>query len=74
MRFVEARYEEGILRPAQPLSLRPGERVNLIVVRRPDPARWDLDRIMKNDKGEAAALAEQGLAGWADALDEEDRS
>lgn len=74
MRLVEARYEDGLLRPTEPLPLRPGERVNLIVVRRPDPGRWDLDRLAKIANEGDLALAEQGLADWAETLDREDRS
>ncbi len=40
VRPVEALYENGVLRPAKPLNLKPGERVGLIVVRHPDGARW----------------------------------
>jgi predicted DNA-binding antitoxin AbrB/MazE fold protein len=72
MRFIEARYEEGLLRPEAPLALTPGERVALIVVRHPDPKRWDLARLGKSGAEEDRALAEQGLAEWADALDDED--
>ncbi len=68
MRFVEARYEDGLLRPVEPLGLRAGERVKLIVVRRPDPSRWDLDRLAKGGASEDLALAEQGLAEWSTAL------
>jgi predicted DNA-binding antitoxin AbrB/MazE fold protein len=74
MRFIEARYEEGLLRPETPLALTPGERVALIVVRHPDPKRWNLERLAKSGTEEDQALAEQGLAGWADALDDEDHS
>jgi len=74
MRLVEARYEEGLLRLSRPLPLRVGERVGLIVARRPDPKRWDLDRLAKSGKEEDRQLAEQGLTGWAAALDEEDGS
>ena len=73
MRLVEARYEEGLLRPDEPLPLRPGERVGLIVVRRPDPKRWDLERLAKSGREEDLALSEQGLEQWAAALDAEDR-
>jgi predicted DNA-binding antitoxin AbrB/MazE fold protein len=73
VRTIEARYEDGLLRPESPLALRPGERVALILVRRPDPERWNLDRLAKGGAGEDLALAEQGLAEWADALDAEDR-
>jgi predicted DNA-binding antitoxin AbrB/MazE fold protein len=72
MRPVEARYEEGLLKPAQPLKLREGESVGLIVVRRPDPARWDLKRLAKG-ASEDEALAATGLDAWADALEAEDR-
>lgn len=73
MRFIEARYEEGLLKPDEPLALTPGERVALIVVRHPDSRRWDLERLAKSGVEEDRALAEQGFAGWADMLDEEDR-
>ncbi len=68
---VEARYEQGLLKPEAPLALRPGERVALIVVRHPDPKRWDLARLGRN-AAEDSSLAEEGLADWADALDQED--
>jgi predicted DNA-binding antitoxin AbrB/MazE fold protein len=71
VRPVEALYENGILRPAKPLNLRPGERVGVIVVRQPDRARWDLTRLAsQNEDGELAAA---GLDDWAAALDREDR-
>lgn len=74
MRVIEARYEEGLLKPETPLALTPGERVALIVVRHPDPRRWNLERLAKSGAGEDQVLAEQGLAEWADALDREDHS
>jgi len=48
MRVIKARYEEGLLRPETPLALTPGERVALIVVRQPDPRRWNLERLAKS--------------------------
>ncbi len=72
MRPVEALYEDGLLRPAKPLNLRPGERVAVIVVRRPDPGRWDMDRLTllsADDEG----LTTAGLDDWAAALEREDR-
>jgi predicted DNA-binding antitoxin AbrB/MazE fold protein len=71
MRLIEARYEGGLLKPETPLALRQGERVALIVVRHPDPKRWDLDRLAKSGAEEDRLRAEQGLAEWADALDRE---
>ncbi|MBI4460628.1 MAG: antitoxin family protein [Acidobacteria bacterium] len=73
MRLVEARYEKGILRPTEPLPLRSGESVNLIVVRRPDPSRWDITRLAKSETAEDLTLAEMGIEDWAAKLDEEDQ-
>lgn len=73
MRPVAARYENGVLRPAAPLPLRPGEQVAVIVVRRPDPARWNLDRLA-SQPAEDEALSEAGLDEWANALDREDQT
>ena len=74
MKLVEASYESGILRPSEPLPLRQGERVNLIVVRQPDPSRWNLARLKECSQDTDTPLAEQGLADWAKALDDEDRN
>ena len=71
MRPVEALYENGLLRPAKPLNLRPGERVRVIVVRQADPSRWDLARLAATST-EDAELAVTGLDGWAANLDHED--
>ena len=73
MRFVEARYEKGMLKPTEPLALRSGESVNLIVVRRADPSRWDIHRLAKSGNTEALALAEQGIEDWAAKLEQEDQ-
>ena len=72
MRPVEARYEDGLLKPAKPLPLRPGEHVAVIVVRQPDPKRWDLARLATTSADEDMALAEAGLSDWAEQLDSED--
>lgn len=74
VRVVEAQFEDGVLVPTQRLSLRPGEQVSLIVVRRPDPSRWDLARLAKTANGEDLALAEQGLIEWAGELDAAERT
>ena len=73
VRLVEAQYEDGVLRPVERLGLRSGERVSLIVVRRPDPRRWDLTRLSNTSNEEELSLAEQGLAQWSNALDETER-
>ena len=72
MRVVEAEYEKGLLRPSTPLALRPGERVRLIVFRKPDPSRWDFARFVNRSGADEAALTEQGLEDWVANLDEED--
>jgi predicted DNA-binding antitoxin AbrB/MazE fold protein len=72
MRPVEARYEDGMLKPAQPLKLRQGETVGVIVVRHPDRSRWDLKRLA-SAAAEDEALAASGLDAWADTLEDEER-
>jgi predicted DNA-binding antitoxin AbrB/MazE fold protein len=72
MRAIEASYENGVLRPARPLPLRPGERVAVVVMRRPDPARWDLSRLAAAS-AEDETMAEAGLAEWSADLEREDR-
>jgi hypothetical protein len=52
------------------LQLRLGERVGLIIVRRPDPTQWNLDRIA-NTVDEDKQLTEQGLANWSVDLESE---
>lgn len=72
MSRVAAKYEDGLLHPTKALPLKPGELVTIIVVRQPDPARWDLGRL-PGTTGEDDELAELGLGDWAAALDREDR-
>ena len=64
---IDALYENGLLRPVSPLPLRPGERVAGIVVRKADPARWDLARLAAHGDDDLP-LAEAGLDDWAVAL------
>jgi predicted DNA-binding antitoxin AbrB/MazE fold protein len=72
MRPMRARYENGALLPAKPLPLRQGESVSILVLREPDLSRWDIAKL-GGHTAEDMALAEAGLADWADALDREDR-
>jgi predicted DNA-binding antitoxin AbrB/MazE fold protein len=65
-------YENGFLKPAKPLKLRQGEKVAVVVLRHPDPARWDMKRLAVGST-EDETLASAGLDAWADALDAEDR-
>ena len=72
MRPIEADYRDGVLQPTKPLRLQQGERVALVVLRRPDPSRWDLERLARIGSADDARLAEQGLEAWSAALDAED--
>jgi predicted DNA-binding antitoxin AbrB/MazE fold protein len=72
MEVIEAEFNDGVLRPMRHLPLRPGERVGIVVVRRPDPARWDLARLSKVVPDEET-LTEAGLDEWETALGHEDR-
>jgi predicted DNA-binding antitoxin AbrB/MazE fold protein len=69
--IIEAEFEDGLLRPVRPLHLRPGERVRVLVMRKADPARWDLARLA-HGAAEDEALAAAGLDGWRDTLEGED--
>ena len=71
MELIEAEFADGVLRPMRRLSLRPGERVGIVVVRKPDPNRWDIARLSKRSADEEM-LSESGLADWAKSLDHED--
>lgn len=71
MKLVDAQYEQGVLRPSEQLALRPGEIVTIIVLRRPDPRRWDLTKLAEANH-EDLTLAEHGLADWAKALEAEE--
>jgi len=73
MEVIEAEFNDGVLRPMRRLTLRPGERVGIVVVRRPDPSRWDLPRLSKIPPDEST-LTEAGLTEWESALSHEDRS
>jgi predicted DNA-binding antitoxin AbrB/MazE fold protein len=71
MRPVDALYENGLLRPVSPLPLRSGERVAVIIVRRPDSKRWDVAKLAAHGDDDIA-LAEAGLDEWVAALAGED--
>lgn len=73
MKQVDALYEDGFLKPVEPLQLAAGERVRLIVMQPSSPQRWNLARLSRAGQEEDLFLAEQGLADWAAALDAEDR-
>jgi predicted DNA-binding antitoxin AbrB/MazE fold protein len=74
VRVVEAQYEDGVLRPVEHLALRSGERVSVMVMRRPDPRRWQLARLSTGSHQEDLSLSEQGLSEWSHLLDDTERS
>jgi predicted DNA-binding antitoxin AbrB/MazE fold protein len=63
MEVIEAEFKDGVLRPARPLPLRPGERVGIVVVRRSDLTRWDIGRLSQLGADENT-LTEAGLTEW----------
>jgi predicted DNA-binding antitoxin AbrB/MazE fold protein len=69
---IEADYRDGVLRPTRPLRLEQGERVAVVVLRKPDPKRWDLERLARSSH-EDEAMAQEGLENWAEDLDHEDK-
>lgn len=71
MRPVEARYYNGFLKPAQPRKRRQPEKVAVVLIRHPDPARWDVERLAVG-RAEDEALASANLDAWVDALDADD--
>lgn len=73
MQPIEAQYEDGLLKPTKPLPLRPGEQVGIILVRRPDPKRWDLTKLAATVL-EDEDLMSAGLNDWAAELDAQDKS
>jgi predicted DNA-binding antitoxin AbrB/MazE fold protein len=73
MRTFEVLYEDGVLKPEQPLPFSPGQKLNITVVFPSDPKRWDLARLAEPPSDDEKYLTEAGLKEWADMLDEEDR-
>jgi len=72
MEAIDARYEAGVLTPSSPLALRQGEWVRLIMRRRPDPSRWDLDRIRAAAGHVDEDLSMLSLDAWRAAPENED--
>jgi predicted DNA-binding antitoxin AbrB/MazE fold protein len=64
MRTFLVRYEDGVLKPAEPLPFVPGEDLNVTLVRPPDPKRWDLARLAEPPSDDERYLTESGLGSW----------
>ena len=71
MRAIEAEFENGLLKPIEPLPLRQGERVSLVVLRKADPKRWDLEKLALKTR-EDDEFARAGLDDWVKQLEVED--
>jgi predicted DNA-binding antitoxin AbrB/MazE fold protein len=71
MRSIVASYENGLLKPAHPLPLSPGEKVEILFVRKPDLTRWDLERLAVHGVNDHE-LSVAGLDAWATGLEAED--
>ena len=72
MQPIDAEFRDGVLKPAKPLHLRPGERVRLVVIRKADPLRWNLDRLAQTNGDEDRSLSESGIGAWRMDLKHED--
>jgi predicted DNA-binding antitoxin AbrB/MazE fold protein len=65
---LDTRFEDGVLKSAERLDLRQGERVRLLVLRRSDPKPWDLKRLAAVPT-EAVELAMTDLGAEADRIE-----
>ena len=66
------RYEDGVLKPKEPLPFSPGEDLNVTLVRPLDPKRWERWEKASAQTQEEKELTESGLAEWSAMLDAED--
>ena len=72
MRTFEVRYEDGVLKPKEPLPFSSGENLSVTLVRPPDPKRWERWEKAAAQTDEEKYLTESGLDEWAAMLDAED--
>jgi predicted DNA-binding antitoxin AbrB/MazE fold protein len=73
MRTFEVRYEDGVLKPKEPLPFPSGESLKVTLVRPPDPKRWERWEKASAPTEEEKYLTESGLDEWSAMLDGEDR-
>ena len=73
MKTFEVRYEDGVLKPAKPLPLTPGENIAVILVRPDDPRLKNLERFVATHAEELDYLTEAGLQEWVEMLDKIDK-
>ena len=73
MRTFEVRYEDGVLKPKEPLPLVPGQEVKVVLLRQQDPDRWARWETAVSQTEEEKWLTEVGIDEWLAMLDEEDK-
>ena len=73
MKTFQVRYENGVLKPMQPLPFFPGETLNVTLVRPPDPRRWERWAKAVAQTDDEKCLTESGVDEWSAMLDAEDR-
>lgn len=66
------RYEDGVLKPKEPLPLSPGESAEVILVRYDERIR-NLERFVATHQEELDWLTTAGMEEWVKMLEEEDR-
>jgi predicted DNA-binding antitoxin AbrB/MazE fold protein len=73
MRTFEVRYEDGVLKPKEPLPFSSGEKLSVTLVRPSDPKRWERWENASAQTEEEKYLVGSGLDAWSAALEAEDR-
>jgi predicted DNA-binding antitoxin AbrB/MazE fold protein len=66
-------FEDGVLKPDEPLPLAPGQSVQVMLLSPPDPDRWKRWEAAPFQTDEEKWLTESGMEEWAEMLDKEDR-
>jgi len=73
MRTFAVLFEDGVLKPKEPLPLSPGQSLKVVLVSPSDP-RWEnLERFAATNAAELDFLTNAGLKEWTEMLEKEDR-
>jgi predicted DNA-binding antitoxin AbrB/MazE fold protein len=73
MKTFAVRYEDGVLKPKEPLPFVPGQSLEVVVLGPADPRLKNLERFAAEHAEELDYLTEAGLQEWVAMLEEEDR-
>jgi predicted DNA-binding antitoxin AbrB/MazE fold protein len=73
MKTFAMRYEDGVLKPSNPLPLSPGENVEVVLIGPTDPRLKNLQRFAADHGEELDFLTSVGLEEWSAMLGKEDR-